>query len=109
MIFFLHLSSKLVSWKGALNNESSKITCRTNKKNTITEPKQVIVNPIYCTPKTIGKLFGFSRSTTSRLLNEYKENDRGVKDMYLSLSSTLVVIKIAKFEEWLKLKNGEWL
>lgn len=29
---FLHLSSKLVSWKGALNNESSKITCRTNKR-----------------------------------------------------------------------------
>ncbi|CFO25422.1 pathogenicity island protein [Staphylococcus aureus] len=79
------------------------------KENTVLEPEQVITNPIYCTPKAIGELFGFSRSTTSRLLNEYKENDRGVKDMYLSLSSTLVVIKIKKFERWLQLKNGEWL
>ncbi|MDW5470093.1 helix-turn-helix domain-containing protein [Staphylococcus equorum] len=79
------------------------------KENTVLEPEQVIANPIYCAPKAIGELFGFSRSTTSRLLNEYKENDRGVKDMYLSLSSTLVVIKIEKFEQWLKLKNGEWL
>lgn len=79
------------------------------KENTILEREQVIAHPIYCSPKTIGELFGFSRSTTSRLLNEYKENDRGVKDMYLSLSSTLVVIKIEKFERWLQLKNGEWL
>ncbi|MBN6092366.1 helix-turn-helix domain-containing protein [Staphylococcus saprophyticus] len=79
------------------------------KENTVLEPEQVKAHPIYCAPKSIGELFGFSRSTTSRLLNEYKENDRGVKDMYLSLSSTLVVIKIEKFEEWLKLKNGEWL
>lgn len=85
-----------------LNEEAS-------KESTVLEPKQVVVNPIYCTPKSIGGLFGFSRSTTSRLLNEYKEDDRGVKDMYLSLSSTLVVIKIEKFEEWLKLKNGEWM
>lgn len=79
------------------------------KENTVLESRQVLVNPINCTPKSIGDLFGFSRSTTSRLLNEYKENDRGIKDMYLSLSSTLVVIKIEKFEEWLKSKNGEWL
>ena len=79
------------------------------KENTILETEQVITHPIYCAPKAIGELFGFSRSTTSRLLNEYKENDRGVKDMYLSLSSTLVVIKIEKFEAFLRAKNGEWL
>ncbi|SCT27349.1 pathogenicity island protein [Staphylococcus caeli] len=86
-----------------------KMQDKATKQNTVLEPEQVIANPIYCAPKAIGELFGFSRSTTSRLLNEYKENDRGVKDMYLSLSSTLVVIKIEKFEQWLKLKNGEWL
>ncbi|UXS59944.1 helix-turn-helix domain-containing protein [Staphylococcus ureilyticus] len=86
-----------------------KLQDKATKQNTVLEPEQVVANPIYCAPKAIGELFGFSRSTTSRLLNEYKENDRGVKDMYLSLSSTLVVIKIEKFEQWLKLKNGEWL
>lgn len=89
--------------------EAYKLNELPTKENTVLEAKQVISKPIYCTPKSIGELFGFSRSTTSRLLNEYKENDRGIKDMYLSLSSTLVVIKIEKFEEWLKLKNGEWL
>lgn len=88
-----------------VQNLKDKVT----KQNTLLEPEQVVANPIYCAPKAIGELFGFSRSTTSRLLNEYKENDRGVKDMYLSLSSTLVVIKIEKFEQWLRLKNGEWL
>ncbi|WP_418129170.1 helix-turn-helix domain-containing protein [Staphylococcus sp. HKU1] len=86
-----------------------KLQDKATRQNTVLEPEQVIANPIYCAPKAIGELFGFSRSTTSRLLNEYKENDRGVKDMYLSLSSTLVVIKIEKFEQWLRLKNGEWL
>ncbi|WP_436855195.1 helix-turn-helix domain-containing protein [Staphylococcus caeli] len=86
-----------------------KLQEKPTKENTILEPEQVVTHPIYCAPKSIGELFGFSRSTTSRLLNEYKENDRGVKDMYLSLSSTLVVIKIEKFEQFLKAKNGEWL
>ena len=86
-----------------------KLQDKATRQNTVLEPEQVIANPIYCAPNAIGELFGFSRSTTSRLLNEYKENDRGVKDMYLSLSSTLVVIKIEKFEQWLRLKNGEWL
>lgn len=89
--------------------ETYKLNEEASKENTVLESKQIVVNPIYCAPKSIGELFGFSRSTTSRLLNEYKEDDRGVKDMYLSLSSTLVVIKIEKFEEWLKLKNGEWM
>lgn len=82
-----------------LSNGNSKNTCRTNKGNTITETTQVIVNTIYCAPKAIGELFGYSRSTISRLFNKYIENDRGVEDLYLNLDSTLVVIKIAKYEE----------
>lgn len=40
------------------------------KENTITEPKQVVVNPLFAKPSALSEIFGISYSSTRRILKE---------------------------------------
>ena len=79
-----------------------------SKENTVIEPKQVVVKPIMAKPNAIAKLFGISYSSVNRILKEYKDN-KGVEDLYFSLSSTMTVISIDGFREYLSKRHKGWL
>ncbi|WP_059747368.1 helix-turn-helix domain-containing protein [Staphylococcus haemolyticus] len=79
------------------------------KENVITEPKQVVVKPIMAKPNAIAKMFGMSYSTVNRILKEYDKDDKGVKELYYSLSSTMTVISIDGFREYLSKRHKSWL
>ena len=38
------------------------------KENTITEPKQVVVKPMFAKPNTLASIFGISYSSVNRIL-----------------------------------------
>lgn len=40
------------------------------KENTITEPKQVVVNPLFAKPNALASIFGISYSSVNRILKE---------------------------------------
>ncbi|ENK33842.1 pathogenicity island protein, partial [Staphylococcus aureus M0468] len=71
------------------------------KKNTITEPKQVVVNPLFAKPNALASIFGISYSSVNRILKEWEKDSKGVDDLYYSLSSTMIVISIPRFEEYM--------
>ncbi|HBO6125548.1 TPA: helix-turn-helix domain-containing protein [Pseudomonas aeruginosa] len=79
------------------------------KENVVTEPKQVIVKPIMAKPNAIAKLFGVSYSSVNRILKEYDKDNKGVEDLYYSLSSTMTVISIPRFEEYMKKRHKKWM
>lgn len=79
------------------------------KENVALEPEQVVFRPLYAKPKAISEMFGISSSTTRRIILEYEADHKGIEDMFYSLSSTLTVINIEKFEEYLKKRHKEWL
>ena len=79
------------------------------KENVVTEPKQVIVKPIMAKPNAIAKLFGISYSSVNRILKEYDKDNKGVEDLYFSLSSTMTVISIDGFKEYLSKRHKGWL
>ncbi|MEB8067477.1 helix-turn-helix domain-containing protein [Mammaliicoccus fleurettii] len=79
------------------------------RDNVITDDVKVITKPLYATPKRIGELFGISRSTVSRILNQYDLNNQGVEDLYFSLSATLTVVDIDAFRKYLKARNKKHL
>lgn len=79
------------------------------KENVITEPKQIVVKPIMAKPNAIAKMFGISYSTVNRILKEYEKDDKGVKELYYSLSSTMTVISIDGFREYLSKRHKTWL
>lgn len=79
------------------------------KENVIMEEKQVIARPLFARPSALAKLMGVSYSTVRRVLIEWEEDHRGIDDLYYSLSSTLTVINIERFENYLKLRNKEWM
>lgn len=68
------------------------------KENVVTEPTQVVVKPIMAKPNAIAKLFGISYSSVYRILKEYEKDDKGVEDLYYSLSPTMTVISIYGFK-----------
>ena len=72
------------------------------KENVVTEPNQVVVKPIMAKPNAIAKLFGISYSSVNRILKEYDKDNKGIDDLYYSLSSTMTVISIPRFEEYMK-------
>ena len=78
------------------------------KENTITEPKQVVVKPMFAKPNTLASIFGISYSSVNRILKEWEKDSKGIDDLYYSLSSTMTVISIPRFEEYMKKrhKNG---
>ncbi|HDF0913426.1 TPA: winged helix-turn-helix domain-containing protein, partial [Staphylococcus aureus] len=79
-----------------------KLHVEPTKENTITEPKQVVVNPLFAKPNTLASIFGISYSSVNRILKEWEKDSKGVDDLYYSLSSTMIVISIPRFEEYMK-------
>lgn len=79
------------------------------KENVVTEAKQVLVKPIMAKPNAIAKLFGISYSSVNRILKEYDKDNKGIDDLYYSLSSTMTVISITRFEEYMKQRHKKWL
>lgn len=79
------------------------------KENVVTEPKQVVVKPIMAKPNAIAKMFGISYSTVNRILKEYDKDNKGVEGLYYSLSSTMTVISIDGFREYLSKRHKGWL
>ena len=75
------------------------------KENTVTEPKQVVVNPLFAKPNTLASIFGISYSSVNRILKEWEKDSKGVDDLYYSLSSTMTVISIPRFEEYMKKRH----
>lgn len=79
------------------------------KENVVTEPNQVVVKPIMAKPNAIAKMFGISYSTVNRILKEYDKDNKGVEGLYYSLSSTMTVISIDGFREYLSKRHKGWL
>jgi len=79
------------------------------KENVVTEPNQVVVKPIMAKPNAIAKLFGISYSSVNRILKEYDKDNKGIDDLYYSLSSTMTGISIPRFEEYMKQRHKDWM
>ena len=79
------------------------------KENTITDPKQVVVKPMFAKPNTLASIFGISYSSVNRILKEWEKDSKGVDDLYCSLSSTMTVISISRFEEYMKQRHKDWM
>ncbi|PTE95570.1 pathogenicity island protein [Staphylococcus cohnii] len=79
------------------------------RENTITEPKQVVVKPLFAKPSVLSEIFGISYSSTRRILIEWEKDHKGIDDLYYSLSSTMTVISIPRFEEYMKKRNKDWM
>lgn len=43
------------------------------KENTVTEPKQVVVNPLFAKPNALAGIFGISYSSVNRILKSGKK------------------------------------
>ncbi|MGJ8902489.1 helix-turn-helix domain-containing protein [Staphylococcus aureus] len=59
------------------------------------------VEKLYATPTQVHKMFGVSRGTVYNWLKYYKEDDLGVKDLYIIYSSAGQLINIPKLEAYL--------
>lgn len=79
------------------------------KDNTITEPKQVVVKPMFAKPNTLASIFGISYSSVNRILKEWEKDSKDIDDLYYSLSSTMTVISIPRFEEYMKKRHKSWM
>ncbi|WP_301560422.1 helix-turn-helix domain-containing protein [Staphylococcus epidermidis] len=79
------------------------------KENTITEPKQVVVKPMFAKPSVLSEIFGISYSSTRRILIEWEKDHKGIDDLYYSLSSTMTVISIPRFEQYMKKRHKDWM
>lgn len=79
------------------------------RENTITEPKQVVVKPLFAKPSVLSEIFGISYSSTRRILIEWEKDHKGIDDLYYSLSSTMTVISIPRFEEYMKQRHKDWM
>lgn len=79
------------------------------KENTITEPKQVVVKPMFAKPNTLASIFGISYSSVNRILKEWEKDSKGIDDLYYSLSSTMTVISISRFEQYMKKRHKDWM
>ena len=80
-----------------------------SEENVITEPKQVVVNPLFAKPSALSEIFGISYSSTRRILIEWEKDHKGIDDLYYSLSSTMTVISIPRFEEYMKKRHKDWM
>ncbi|HFG0327945.1 helix-turn-helix domain-containing protein [Staphylococcus aureus] len=80
-----------------------------SKENTVTEPEQVVVNPLFAKPNALASIFGISYSSVNRILKEWEKDSKGVDDLYYSLSSTMIVISIPRFEAYMKVRHKKWM
>ncbi|MDW8563862.1 helix-turn-helix domain-containing protein [Staphylococcus shinii] len=79
------------------------------KGNTILETEQVIVKALFAKPHALASIFGISYSSVNRILKEWEKDSKGVDDLYYSLSSTMTVISIPRFEDYMKKRHKGWL
>ncbi|MEB6230007.1 helix-turn-helix domain-containing protein [Staphylococcus xylosus] len=79
------------------------------KENTVLEAKQVLVKPMFAKPHALASIFGISYSSVNRILKEWEKDSKGVDDLYYSLSSTMTVISIPRFEKYMKKRHKGWL
>lgn len=79
------------------------------KENTVTESNQVVVKPMFAKPHALASIFGVSYSSVRRILLEWEKDSKGIDDLYYSLSSTMTVISIQRFEEYMKKRHKGWL
>lgn len=79
------------------------------KENTALDEKQIVFPVKYAKPKLLGDIFNVSYSTINRLLKDYDQDDLGVADLYYSISSTLILINVEKFDEYLAKRHKKWL
>ena len=75
------------------------------KQNTALEEKQIVFPVKYAKPKLICEIFNISYSTFYRLLKSYENDNLGIEDMYIDISSTLTLVNVEQFEEFLKRKH----
>jgi len=85
-----------------------KIITPPTSENTLTG-NEVFVKPLYARVTNIHKLFDFSQATTYNILNDYKKDDKGIKDLYINYSATMCLIDIEKFIEFLKTRHKKHL
>lgn len=71
--------------------------------------EEKFVEQVYAKPNQLHKLFGIGRSTVYKLLKEYDEDNKGVKELYVSLSATLTLVDIQKFKQYLNRRHKEWM
>ncbi|MCD8899430.1 helix-turn-helix domain-containing protein [Staphylococcus gallinarum] len=79
------------------------------KENTVMDEKQIVFPVKYAKPKLLGDIFNVSYSTINRLLKDYDQDSLGIKDLYYSISSTLILINVEKFDEYLAKRHKKWL
>lgn len=79
------------------------------KENTVLEPKQVIIKSLFAKPNALAGIFGISYSSVNRILKEWEKDSKGVDDLYYSLSSTMIVVSIPRFEEYMKARHKKWM
>ncbi|MCZ2499415.1 helix-turn-helix domain-containing protein [Xylophilus sp. Kf1] len=70
------------------------------KENTALDEKQIVFPVKYAKPKLLGELFNCSYSTIRRLLISYDEDN---------VSSTLTLVNVEKFEQFLQRKHKKYL
>ena len=87
----------------------SEVTEIPTKTNTVTDPTQIVVSPLYCKVSALPKLIGISKSSIYRILKEYDEEQNGIENMYVSLSATLTIVDIKKFQAYLNTRHKTWL
>ena len=79
------------------------------KQNTAFEEKQIVFPVKYAKPKLISEIFNISYSTFYRLLKSYEDDNLGIEDMYIDISSTLTLVNVEQFENYLKAKHKKYL
>ncbi|KIT96831.1 pathogenicity island protein, partial [Staphylococcus aureus] len=50
-----------------------------------------------------------SYSSVNRILKEWEKDHKGIDDLYYSLSSSMIVISIPRFEEYMKARHKKWM
>ncbi|WP_204207269.1 helix-turn-helix domain-containing protein [Mammaliicoccus sciuri] len=85
-----------------------KVISPPNETNTLIG-REKFVEQVYAKPNQLHKLFGIGRSTVYKLLKEYDEDNKGVKELYVSLSATLTLVDIQKFKQYLNRRHKEWM
>lgn len=85
-----------------------KVISQPNEMNTLTGGEK-FVEQLYAKPNQLHKLFGIGRSTVYKLLKDYNEDNKGVKELYVSLSATLTLVDIQKFKQYLNRRHKEWM
>ncbi|PTI22482.1 pathogenicity island protein [Staphylococcus warneri] len=79
------------------------------KENTVLEHGQIVFPIKYAKPKLLGEIFNCSYSTIRRLLISYDEDDLGIENLYMDISSTLTLVNVEKFEQFLQKKHKKYL